>query len=136
MEDEMNRTQSSIFALAVGTAACLEPPRAIEALPPAAMTIEFEVNVDPIAGTIELTQLDRTTRGLSPVPVVQDGVPARGPADTVELVTTLIGFNQACGAANSFCADITLRSFYGEVLTNTFVQLTAITPFAAHGALN
>jgi hypothetical protein len=122
---------------AAALTSCVEPSQQTEAPPRAPMIIEFEAIIDPSAGTIELTKVDgQAVRGLSPVPVVQDGVPLSGPPNTVELVTTFVGFNQVCGVANSFCADVTMRSFYGEPLPNSFVQLTNIIPFAGHAPLN
>src|SRR5687767_3946588 len=74
---------------------------------------EFEGIVDAASGTIEVTRTFGTSaNALQPAEVVQDGTAGSGPADSVEMVTTNIGTDGACGFMSSFCADVTIRSFY------------------------
>ncbi|BDG05665.1 Ig-like domain-containing protein [Anaeromyxobacter oryzae] len=96
--------------------------------------------VDAVAGTLALGSDERSTSAsvsgpyvaaaFVDVPVVQDGVPGQGPANTVELVTeraaTVAG---GCGAVDGFEGDIRLRSFYaGYELRNAYVEIVSITP--------
>jgi hypothetical protein len=128
--------------LIAGAIGCLESPDAADSLngepTEGQVYAEFEAVVDTANGTFEVTMLDATTgQALEPATVVQDGTPGTGPVNTVELVTTGTGQGAGtCGVANSFCANVVLRSFYTGVLANSTVQLTDITPFAGHAPLN
>lgn len=60
----------------------------------------------------------------------QDDTPGTGPADTVELVTNSTGTNGSCPApyqTNTFCGNVTLRSFYTRSLSHVYVEVTSIT---------
>ena len=97
---------------------------------------DFVMRIDPQAGTLEI--LDSTTAGVVPVRAVQDGTPMTGPNGSVELVSTNTGNGVAgCGTADTFCADVTLRTFYQETtLRDLEVQLIRITPVTGHAATN
>jgi hypothetical protein len=66
--------------------------------------------------------------------IEQDGVPGSGPPETAELVTTNTRSGSqpvptGCGQDNSFCGDVTLRSFYTtNYLLSTFVQFDSMSP--------
>src|SRR5262245_37190034 len=104
---------------AVALAACggepaHEPPLEVATSGPAnAVKIQFGATIDPSTGLFEVTHAEAITgNGLAPVVVVQNNVAGSGPANTVELVTTSVGFGMgACGAPSSFCGSVTLRSF-------------------------
>ncbi|AKJ04649.1 Fibronectin type III domain protein [Archangium gephyra] len=63
------------------------------------------------------------------VAIAQDGVPGRGPPNTVELVPTRTATErEACGGLNRFCGEVTLRSFYAVPLHDVWVELDAMAP--------
>src|SRR5687767_15001902 len=82
--------------VAVACERSAEPP---EGEPSGARVLmEFEAIVDSRAGTIEMVRnFDTVQRGVSPVNVVQNGVPG-GPTDSVELITESTDFDAACGS--------------------------------------
>jgi hypothetical protein len=80
--------------------------------------------------------------------VQSDGTAGTGPANSVELVTTAVydtfgggTMSSRCPAANLFCADVTLNSFFPSTLNFTNAQVTSITdvtgkPITGHGGFN
>jgi hypothetical protein len=104
--------------------------------------MRFEGTIDPSTQTIEIRSVEAndgtTARGLSVVPVVQDGTPGSGPDNTLELVTTNTGQGVAvCGRANSFCGDVTVRSFFRtQHLQNVWVEILTMSPATGFNAYN
>ena len=98
----------------------------------------FTLHIDPAAGSVEVLDTDSTTAGVSPIRNVQDGVAGSGPNGSVELVTANTGNGMAgCGVPDTFCGDVTVRTFYQETtLTDLEVQLIRITPATGHEATN
>lgn len=88
--------------------------------------------------------------GLSPqifsdVNLEQDDEPNSGSPSSVELVTdqdsVFVNDVDNCGSAQSFCADVTLNSFWARHLSNVYVEVTSIldangNPISGHGATN
>jgi hypothetical protein len=125
-------------------------------LPGSGTVAEFVAHVQPSRGTITLSRRPRSDEparhgepGSSPqsltnLPLVQDGMPGSGPANTVELVTNTTGYDSQCPAgfqSNTWCANVTLEHFFGRSISNAFVQVTSITdlagiPISGHGAVN
>jgi hypothetical protein len=104
------------------------------------VALEFEALVRPGAGTFELVSIGTSASGLTAATVVSDGVTGAGPANTLELVTTNVANDLtgtgACGFPSSFCADVTIRSFYPGALSDVHVEITRLTPAAGHTGLN
>lgn len=106
-----------------------------EVVPPG----EFYVEMDPARGTVQvIPTIGATSVGLVQVGVVLDGVPDSGPPDTLEATGAVAGRGEAvCGYAASFCADITLRSFFAhDRLYNAYVEITRQTPGTGNHLLN
>jgi hypothetical protein len=81
----------------------------------------------------------------SDINLQSDDVPGSGPTNSVELVTdqNSIYWNDAahCGSSQSFCADVTLNSFWSRHLSNVYVEITSIVDtdgndLSGHGASN
>ena len=97
----------------------------------------FEMLIDPAAGTATFVDAASSTRGLNAINVVQDGVAGTGPAGSVELVTANTGNGMAaCGATDTFCADVTVRTFYTTPISALEVQVNSISPATGHAATN
>jgi hypothetical protein len=89
--------------------------------------MEFVAEVDVAAGTFKVTELYKTTpQGLEALPVVSDNVAGSGPTDTVEVVTNSTSYG--CMGTNSFCASVTVRSFYTLPVADVAARLTDINP--------
>ncbi|WNG56389.1 hypothetical protein F0U59_17670 [Archangium gephyra] len=70
-----------------------------------------------------------TRQPLAEVLVVQDGKEGSGPVNTVELVPTRLSTDSAeCGAAQRFCGEVTVRSFYAVPLRDVWIELDAMAP--------
>jgi hypothetical protein len=123
----------------------------VPAPPEGVVLREFIARVRPSRRSITIEQRGREAAGapglspesLSDLDIVQDGVPGSGPANTVDLVTNSIGFDQECPAgfqSNTWCANVTLEQFFSRSIRNTFVQITSVTdvngvPLPDHGAV-
>jgi hypothetical protein len=104
-------------------------------VPDGQVVIHFTAEASPAAGTLTIkSAYGETAQGVMPVTVVQDGQAGSGPANSVELVTTMTGFN--CGFPNSFCGQVVVRSFYTQNMGNVLAHITAITPATGHAPLN
>jgi hypothetical protein len=122
------------------------------ALPDGAKVInEYVLQVRPGQRTAKLLHLKPgvssrpgfTPQSVDDINVIQDNTPGSGPAGSVELVTNTVSFGTACPSniATSFCANVTLGSFYTRPLNNVFVQVTSITDangvdLSGHGGIN
>jgi hypothetical protein len=104
----------------------------------------FEAQIDE-GGQLMFRRLDAKgapigefAAGLTMIPDVQDGVPGSGPNDTVELVTNSVAQGiSGCGRANSYCASVTMRSFYmTQHLQTVWVEMTSQTPTTGYTAYN
>lgn len=128
----------ALLHIAAGCSAPGDAPSPAE--PVQTVSIPFVASVDPQAGTMSLRSAAGlvTANALSVVPVVQDGVPGSGPANSVELVTESLGIVPGgCGAGvDAFRGTVRLRSFYpGAILRNAHVEITQMTP-SGHEACN
>jgi hypothetical protein len=129
---------STVVAAACGS----EPPvtdQPSAEIPDDKVLITFEAVVDPSTGTIEVVDaVAQTSKAITQVTVVQDGVAGQGPVNTVELVTENTGLDAQCGtfAFSVFCGDVRLRSFYTQPLANAVVHLTSISNAANHAPVN
>lgn len=119
---------------------------------------EFVVHVQPKLGRMSIV---REAPSLKPKKVVtapgfapqvftdlnlqSDDVTGSGPSSSVELVTDQNSIYQNdvahCGSAQSFCADVTLNSFWARHLSNVYVEVTSIldtngNAITGHGATN
>lgn len=103
----------------------------------------FVARVDPRAGTITFQQPEGGFGAQAVIAADRDGTEGTGAADHVELVTrpgtiratSAAGVltNGGCGRPSSWCADVTVRSFYAtSELHNVYVELTQITPASAN----
>jgi hypothetical protein len=131
-----------LAALALGAAGCAgaDEPEAWEAPPGYAHLGEFVAHINPKAQSITFERLPSKVAdeapGLGPqsideATITQDGVPNSGPADTLELVNNgSPGTNGSCPIgfqSNTFCGNITMRSFYaGRSLNNAYLQVTKV----------
>jgi hypothetical protein len=108
---------------------------------------EFVMHVDPRAKKLSIERVRRDDGMLDPqsiddLNINSDGVTGSGPQNTVEMVTNSYNEGTACpsGTTGVWCANVTLRSFYTQPLSNVFVQVTSITlnaqPIANHNATN
>jgi hypothetical protein len=113
-------------------------------LRPKARSLTFERIASPHTATATTTAPGLSPQNESTIPIVQNGVPDSGPADTVELVTNSVGTDAECPTGyqtNSFCGNVTLRHFYPMGLSAAYVQVTAINddsgnPLSGHSAMN
>ncbi|MCK6551455.1 hypothetical protein L6R52_36805 [Myxococcota bacterium] len=104
---------------------------------------EFEGSIDPETGNITLTPIsiddgfDTSAHGVAALTVINDGVAGSGPAESIELVTTATRQGLAgCGRIDSFCGDVTIRSFYTSRLLNVFVQILSTNPTTGFDGFN
>jgi hypothetical protein len=115
----------------VGCAPSQESAPVSERLPQQAL-LEFTATVDVAAGTVTFLPDSAGPSGaLTEQPIVQDGTPGVGPADTVELVTTAaVQTADGCGTGVwSLDATVDLRSFFASVrLRNAHVEILSMTP--------
>jgi len=103
---------------------------------------EFVGQVDGWTGTMTISAVPKGTSAryaFGVIPSPQDGVEGSGAFETVELATVTssiastdlagVNVNGGCGRRGSFCADVTLRSFYRNAeLHNVYVEITSMTP--------
>lgn len=141
-----NASRRARFAilLAVSVFACRrEAPREHAGPGPFPVGATIEGEIDAASGTMVIRSLEDgyatgpRLAALEEVPVVQDGRPGVGPANTLELVTeraeTVAG---GCGALDAFEGVVLVRSFYaGYQLRNVHVEIVSITP-SGHDACN
>ena len=83
--------------------------------------------------------LRRYAQGLCSLNIVQDGVPASGPADSIEMVTIFEGLDAECeGFAGTplYCGVVTVRSFYGAPQNDVFAQILTLAPATAVSVAN
>lgn len=122
---------AAVLAVTIAGAGCARPRQAGPAETPRhAALVEFTGTVDPLAGRLTLTANGAAgaARILAVIPVVQDGVPGSGPADTVELVTAGAATTEnGCGADWSLDGTVDLRSFFAaSALRGVYVEITRI----------
>lgn len=99
---------------------------------------EFVATVDPRARTLKLEPAASQggLASLRTIDVVQDSHANSGPPDTLELVTTWWGMDSACNRPSTFCADVTVRSFFvSQEVHNIFVEITDMSPSLGHEGL-
>lgn len=149
----------SAALLALAAAGCAAGESADSAPPPSAALPSgpahatlgtFVMHVKPRQGKVVIERLrepaaaglGRRGEALDSLPIVSDNVAGSGPDYTVELVTDQNSFVDTYNAgpsggcaANSWCANVTLRHFYpGIDLSGAYVVATQITD--AQGALD
>jgi hypothetical protein len=123
---------------AVGVAGCTDPTAPKE-------VARFEGFADPSTGTLEIRAIPPDgAPQLASIVIPDDTTPGRGlgTPDSAELATewvTYQGLNgvttsqgagaQPCGRAGTFCALVTVRSYFAtSELHNVYIELTAIGP--------
>lgn len=136
--------QLGILSTAVLSACARPGPTTAEPAPAVRVVGTFTGEVDAVTGTFAIRAATSgaalaspRTSALVEIPVVQDGNPGTGPANTVELVTERVAVvGGGCGAVDGFEGDVRLRSFYpGFQLQNAYVEIVAVTP-SGHEACN
>ena len=131
---------SITVGLLVGLWGCAEHEEASMPSPVDTTVFVTEITgtVDAAAGTITFGAVAGTSSGLVNIPVVQDGTANSGTADTVELNTVEVSFDDGlCGGANIFCGRVELNSFFDdETLETPFVEFVRITPATGNEAVN
>ena len=83
--------------------------------------------------------LRRYAQGLCSLNIVQDGVPASGPADSIEMVTIFEGLDAECDGfvgTPLYCGVVTVRSFYGAPQNDVFAQILTLAPSTAVSVAN
>jgi hypothetical protein len=114
---------------------CREAPKGGEPSPASGVVLgTFMAEVNAAAGTLTLhpgRRAPAASAALVELPVVQDGHPGTGPADTLELVTEGVAgaVAEGCGPGlTSFEGSVRVRSFFAtSLLRNVHVELTAVT---------
>ncbi|MFO0761467.1 MAG: hypothetical protein U0359_33620 [Byssovorax sp.] len=117
-----------------------EPDDPFEFPPGATALGRYVAILDPGARTFTIQRADQPTAAEGPAygsqsideaTIEQDNVAGSGNASTVELVGNgSPGVDGACPPgfqSNSFCANVTMRSFYTKSLNNAYLQATKIT---------
>lgn len=136
-----------------------EPAKSVEPLRGQVALGEFVLHVQPKLGraTIVRSTLPemgpagaKAAPGFHPqaftdVNLQQDEVTGSGPTNSVELATDQgsLYVNDAakCGTSPSFCANVTLNSFWARNLSNVYAEVTSITDssgnaITGHGGIN
>jgi hypothetical protein len=94
--------------------------------------VKPQTNEIEIVGTKDIqTQPSLSQQVFTDVSLQQDGVPGSGPPNTVELVTNSVTNTFGIGpqgncSYNSFCASITLNSFWTRYMTNVYVVINSV----------
>jgi hypothetical protein len=132
------RNALALAAATASTLGCGGPSRQPPSPASDSRAIEFVGFGDPVSHALRFRTSPRggfpsraaAVSALNQLTEVQDGVPGSGPPDSVELVTTATRSGAAgCGGVpESFCGDVTLRSFYSVSLPSVYVEITSMTP--------